>query len=164
LVRFDYRDGQTRASSPPVKITGLPSFMNHHWTKALAASADGRFLYVGIGSNSNITERGMLAEVDRAQIWEVDAKTGAHRAFATGTRNPTALVIQPGGGQLWAVANERDEIGPDLVPDYLTSVKDGGFYGWPYSYYGQHIVGGIRRVPEWQTRRRAEGRGDWLRI
>jgi len=103
------------------------------------ASADGRFLYVGIGSNSNITERGMLAEVDRAQIWEVDAKTGAHRAFATGTRNPTALAIQPGGGQLWAVANERDEIGPDLVPDYLTSVKDGGFYGWPYSYWGQNV-------------------------
>ena len=139
LVRFDYRDGQTRASGPPVKITDLPSFMNHHWTKALAASADGRFLYVGIGSNSNITERGMLAEVDRAQIWEVDAKTGAHRAFATGTRNPTALAIQPGGGQLWAVANERDEIGPDLVPDYLTSVKDGGFYGWPYSYWGQNV-------------------------
>jgi glucose/arabinose dehydrogenase len=139
LVRFDYRDGQTRASGPPVKVTDLPSFMNHHWTKALAASADGRFLYVGIGSNSNITERGMLAEVDRAQIWEVDAKTGAHRAFATGTRNPTALAIQPGSGQLWAVANERDEIGPDLVPDYLTSVKDGGFYGWPYSYWGQNV-------------------------
>jgi len=139
LVRFDYRDGQTRASGPPVKVTDLPSFMNHHWTKALAASADGRVLYVGIGSNSNITERGMLAEVDRAQIWEVDAKTGAHRAFATGTRNPTALAIQPGSGQLWAVANERDEIGPDLVPDYLTSVKDGGFYGWPYSYWGQNV-------------------------
>src|SRR3954471_5928164 len=139
LVRFDYHEGQTQASGPPSKVTDLPSAMNHHWTKALAASADGRFLYVGIGSNSNITERGMLAEVDRAQIWEVDAKTGAHRAFATGTRNPTALAIQPGTGQLWAIANERDEIGPDLVPDYLTSVKDGGFYGWPYSYWGQNV-------------------------
>jgi len=139
LVRFDYRDGQTRAEGPPVKVTDLPSHMNHHWTKALTASADGRFLYVGIGSNSNITERGMLAEVDRAQIWEVDARTGAHRPYATGTRNPTALTIQPGTGRLWAVANERDEIGPDLVPDYLTSVKDGGFYGWPYSYWGQNV-------------------------
>ena len=139
LVRFDYRDGQTRASGPPVKVTDLPSQMNHHWTKSLAASPDGRFLYVGIGSNSNITERGMLAEVDRAQIWQVDAKTGAHRAFATGTRNPTALAIQPGTGQLWAVANERDEIGPDLVPDYLTSMQGRRFYGWPYSYWGQNV-------------------------
>ncbi len=139
LVRFDYRDGQTRAEAPPVKVTDLPSLMNHHWTKALAASADGRFLYVGIGSNSNITERGMLAEVDRARIWQIDIATGAHRAYATGVRNPTALAIQPGTGQLWAVANERDEIGPDLVPDYLTSVKDGGFYGWPYSYWGQNV-------------------------
>jgi glucose/arabinose dehydrogenase len=139
LVRFDYRDGQTRASGPPVKVTDLPSEMNHHWTKSLAASPDGKFLYVGIGSNSNITERGMLAEVDRARIWQVDAQTGAHRAYATGTRNPTALAIQPGTGQLWAVANERDELGPDLVPDYLTSIKDGAFYGWPYSYWGQNV-------------------------
>jgi glucose/arabinose dehydrogenase len=139
LVRFEYREGQTTASGPPVKVTDLPSMMNHHWTKSLAASADGRFLYVGIGSNSNITERGMLAEMDRAVIWEVDAATGAHRTYATGVRNPTALAVQPAGGQLWAVANERDEIGPDLVPDYLTSIKDGGFYGWPYSYWGQHV-------------------------
>lgn len=139
LVRFDYREGQTQASGPPVKVTDLPSVMNHHWTKSLAASADGRFLYVGIGSNSNITERGMLAEVDRAQIWQIDAETGAHRPYATGTRNPTALTIQPGSGQLWAVANERDEIGPDLVPDYLTTIKEGGFYGWPYSYWGQNV-------------------------
>jgi glucose/arabinose dehydrogenase len=139
LVRFEYTQGQTRASGPPVKVTDLPSLMNHHWTKSLAASSDGRFLYVGIGSNSNITERGMLAEVDRAMIWEVDASTGAHRPYATGVRNPTALAIQPGTGQLWAVANERDEIGPDLVPDYLTAVKDGGFYGWPYSYWGQNV-------------------------
>jgi len=139
LVRFDYAEGQTRASGPPMKLTDLPSAMNHHWTKALTASADGRFLYVGIGSNSNITERGMLAEVDRAMIWEVDATTGAHRPYATGVRNPTALAVQPGTGQLWAVANERDELGSDLVPDYLTSVKEGGFYGWPYSYWGQTI-------------------------
>jgi glucose/arabinose dehydrogenase len=139
LVRFDYHEGQTQASGPPSKVTDLPSAMNHHWTKSLAASADGRFLYVGIGSNSNITERGMLAEVDRAQIWQIDPETGAHRPYATGTRNPTALTIQPGSGQLWAVANERDEIGPDLVPDYLTSIKEGGFYGWPYSYWGQNV-------------------------
>ena len=108
-------------------------------TKALAASADGRFLYVGIGSNSNITERGMAAEVDRAMVWEVDAATGAHRPYATGLRNPTALAIQPGTARLWTVVNERDELGPNLVPDYLTSVREGGFYGWPYSYWGQHV-------------------------
>jgi len=139
LLRFAYTPGQTRASGPPVKVTDLPSHINHHWTKSLAASPDGRFLYVGIGSNSNITERGMAVELDRAQIWQIDPETGAHRAFATGIRNPTALAIQPGTGQLWAVVNERDEIGPDLVPDYLTSVRDGGFYGWPYSYWGQHV-------------------------
>lgn len=139
LVRFDYQPGQTRANGPPVKVTDLPSLMNHHWTKSLAASPDGRFLYVGIGSNSNITERGILAEVDRAMVWQVDATTGAHRPYATGVRNPTALTVQPGTGQLWAVANERDEIGPDLVPDYLTAVKEGGFYGWPYSYWGQNV-------------------------
>jgi glucose/arabinose dehydrogenase len=138
LVRFDYREGQTRASGAPVVVTALPSAINHHWTKALAASADGRFLYVGIGSNSNITERGMTAEVDRAQIWQVDAATGAHKPYATGVRNPTALAIQPGTGRLWAVVNERDELGPNLVPDYLTSVQEGGFYGWPYSYWGQN--------------------------
>lgn len=144
LVRFDYREGQTQASGPPVKITDLPSMINHHWTKALAASQDGRFLYVGIGSNSNITERGMVAEADRAMVWEVNAETGAHRPYATGLRNPTALTIQPGSGQLWAVVNERDEIGPNLVPDYLTSVKEGAFYGWPYSYWGQNVDDRVR--------------------
>lgn len=139
LVRFDYQDGQTEAGGPPVKVTDLPSALNHHWTKALAASADGRFLYVGIGSNSNITERGMTAEVDRARVWQVDAQTGAHRPYATGLRNPTALAIQPGTGQLWVVVNERDEIGPNLVPDYLTAVQKGGFYGWPYSYWGKNV-------------------------
>ncbi|AMN44125.1 PQQ-dependent sugar dehydrogenase [Rhodoplanes sp. Z2-YC6860] len=144
LVRFDYADGQARASGPPVKIADLPSHLNHHWTKALAASSDGRFLYVGIGSNSNITERGMPAEADRAMVWQVDAQTGAHKPYATGLRNPTALAIQPSTGQVWAVVNERDEIGPNLVPDYLTAVREGGFYGWPYSYWGQNVDTRVR--------------------
>lgn len=139
LVRFDYRDGQTQASGPPTRIAELPSAINHHWTKAMAASSDGRFLYVGIGSNSNITERGMDAEVDRAMVWRIDPQTGAHGRYATGLRNPSALAIQPGTGQLWAAVNERDEIGPNLVPDYMTSVREGGFYGWPYSYWGQTV-------------------------
>ena len=139
LVRFDYSVGQTQASGPPTELTPLPSEINHHWTKAMTASPDGRFLYVGIGSNSNITERGMAAEVDRAMVWEIDAQTGAHRQYATGLRNPTALAFQPGTGQLFAAVNERDEIGPNLVPDYLTSVREGGFYGWPYSYWGQNV-------------------------
>jgi glucose/arabinose dehydrogenase len=139
LVRFSYRDGQTRAEGPPVKVTDLPSQINHHWTKSLAASPDGRFLYVGIGSNSNITERGMPAEVDRAMIWEVDAATGAHRPYASGLRNPTALAVQPGTNILWSAVNERDELGPNLVPDYITAVRPGGFYGWPYAYWGRHV-------------------------
>ncbi|GHA99160.1 PQQ-dependent sugar dehydrogenase [Modicisalibacter luteus] len=144
LVRFDYEEGQTQASGPPEEVAKLPSEINHHWTKALTASADGRFLYVGIGSNSNITERGMAAEVDRAVIWQIDAETGAHKPYATGLRNPTALTIQPGTDQLWAVVNERDELGPNLVPDYLTSVQEGGFYGWPYSYWGQNVDPRVR--------------------
>ncbi|WP_426177844.1 PQQ-dependent sugar dehydrogenase [Pseudomonas sp. TWRC1-2] len=139
LVRFDYADGQTKASGPPTTVTDLPAQINHHWTKSLAVSEDGRQLYVGIGSNSNITERGMEVEIDRAMVWQIDAATGAHKPYATGIRNPTALTIQPGSGQLWAVANERDELGPDLVPDYLTSVREGAFYGWPYSYWGQDV-------------------------
>lgn len=139
LVRFDYEEGQTRANGPPDKVTDLPSAINHHWTKAMTASADGRYLYVGIGSNSNITERGMEAEVDRALVWQIDPLTGTYKPYATGLRNPTALAVQPGTGQLWAVVNERDELGPDLVPDYLTSVREGGFYGWPYAYWGQNV-------------------------
>lgn len=139
LVRFDYAEGQLKAAGPPASVTELPAELNHHWTKSMAASADGRFLYVGIGSNSNITERGMTAEAERAMVWEVDTQTGAHRRYATGLRNPTALAIQPGTGQLWAVVNERDEIGPNLVPDYLTAVQEGGFYGWPYSYWGNNV-------------------------
>ena len=144
LVRFEYQEGQTEASGEPVKVTDLPYRINHHWTKALTASPDGRFLYVGIGSNSNITERGMEAEVDRAMIWQIDAETGAHKPYATGLRNPTALTIRPDTDQLWAVVNERDELGPNLVPDYLTSVQEGGFYGWPYSYWGQHVDERVR--------------------
>lgn len=144
LVRFDYRDGQTEASDPPAKVTDLPAEINHHWTKALTISPDGRYLYVGIGSNSNITERGMEAEIDRAMVWQIDAETGAYKPYATGLRNPTALAIQPGSGQLWAVVNERDELGEDLVPDYLTSVREGGFYGWPYSYWGQNVDDRVR--------------------
>jgi glucose/arabinose dehydrogenase len=144
LMRFEYRDGQTQASTPAVKVIDLPSAINHHWTKALTASADGQFLFVGIGSNSNITERGMIAEVDRAMVWQVDARTGAHKPYATGLRNPAALTLQPGTGQLWAVVNERDEMGPNLVPDYLTAVREGGFYGWPYSYWGRNVDSRVR--------------------
>ena len=144
LVRFDYQDGQTEAGGPPTTVAELPSEINHHWTKALTISPDGRFLYVGIGSNSNITERGMEAEVDRALVWQINAETGAYKPYATGLRNPTALAIQPGSGQLWTVVNERDELGPDLVPDYLTSVQEGGFYGWPYSYWGQNVDPRVR--------------------
>ncbi|KTT34670.1 PQQ-dependent sugar dehydrogenase [Pseudomonas rhizoryzae] len=139
LVSFPYQDGQTQAVGAPVKLVDLPAAINHHWTKALTVSPDGRYLYVGIGSNSNVGERGMDVEVDRAVIWQIDAQSGAHKNYATGVRNPTALAMQPGSGQLWAVANERDEIGPDLVPDYLTSIREGGFYGWPYSYWGQNV-------------------------
>ncbi|MDH2248344.1 sorbosone dehydrogenase family protein [Pseudomonas sp. GD03855] len=144
LVRFDYQDGQTEASGPPTKVADLPSEINHHWTKALTISPDGRYLYVGIGSNSNITERGMEAEVDRAMVWQVNAETGAYKPYATGLRNPTAMAIQPETGQLWTVVNERDELGEDLVPDYLTSVKEGGFYGWPYAYWGQNVDDRVR--------------------
>jgi len=144
LVRFDYQPGQTKASGPPETVTLLPSEINHHWTKALTASADGQYLYVGIGSNSNITERGMTAEADRARVWRVNARTGESKTYATGLRNPTALTIQPDTGQLWAVVNERDELGSDLVPDYLTTVQEGAFYGWPYSYWGQHVDERVR--------------------
>jgi glucose/arabinose dehydrogenase len=140
IVRYPYEDGETSITAPGVKLTDLPGGpIDHHWTKALVASPDGSRLYVGVGSNSNVAENGMEAERERAAIWEVDVKTGAHRIYASGVRNPTGLQFEPETGKLWAIANERDEIGPDLVPDYLTSVQDGGFYGWPYSYYGQHL-------------------------
>jgi len=140
IVRYPYQDGQTSITAPGTKLTDLPGGpIDHHWTKALLASPDGSKLYVGVGSNSNIGENGIGAEYERAAIWEVDRASGAHRIFASGIRNPTGLQWEPETGKLWAIANERDEIGPDLVPDYLTSVRDGGFYGWPYSYYGQHL-------------------------
>jgi len=140
LVRYPYTPGMTRMTEPGTRLTDLPGGpINHHWTKSLAASPDGRLLYVGVGSNSNITENGREAEHDRAAVWEIDRATGAHRILATGLRNPSALAIEPETGQLWAAVNERDEIGPHLVPDYITAVRDGAFYGWPYSYYGQHL-------------------------
>ncbi|MET4386030.1 glucose/arabinose dehydrogenase [Bradyrhizobium sp. F1.4.3] len=140
IMRYPYQDGQTSITAKGTKLTDLPGGpIDHHWTKSLLASPDGSKLYVGVGSNSNIAENGLQAEYERAAIWEVDRATGAHRIFASGMRNPTGLQWEPMTGKLWAIANERDEIGPDLVPDYLTSVQDGGFYGWPYSYYGQHL-------------------------
>jgi glucose/arabinose dehydrogenase len=140
IMRYPYEDGQTFITDKGTKLTDLPGGpIDHHWTKAMLASPDGSKLYVGIGSNSNVAENGIEAEHERAAIWEVDVATGAHRVYASGVRNPTGMQFEPETGKLWAIANERDEIGPDLVPDYLTSVQDGGFYGWPYSYYGQHL-------------------------
>jgi len=140
ILRFHYMAGQTRITERGVQLTDLPAgAINHHWTKALAASPDGSKLYVGVGSNSNITENGIDEEIGRAAIWEVDRATGLKRIYASGLRNPTGLAFEPQTHQLWAIANERDEIGPNLVPDYLTSVRQGAFYGWPYSYYGQHV-------------------------
>jgi glucose/arabinose dehydrogenase len=126
-------------SDPGTELGDLPSTLNHHWTKALVASPDGKKLYVGSGSNSNITENGMEVEYRRAAVLEVDAASGASRIFASGLRNPTGLQWEPKSGKLWAIVNERDEIGADLVPDYMTSVQERGFYGWPYSYFGQHV-------------------------
>lgn len=144
LLRFTYTEGATSISGQGEEITPLPAVINHHWTKALVASPDGSKLYVGIGSNSNVGERGMDAEEDRAVVWEIDPATRAHRVFATGLRNPTAMAFDPWGNRLWTVVNERDELGPELVPDYLTTVRDGGFYGWPYSYYGQTVDPRVR--------------------
>ncbi len=140
IMRYHYTPGETTITDPGTPLVALPGGpIDHHWTKSLVASPDGRLLYVGVGSNSNITENGMEAEKNRAAIWEVDRESGRWRLFATGLRNPNGLSWQPESGALWAVINERDELGPNLVPDYMTSVKDGGFYGWPYSYYGQHL-------------------------
>ncbi|WP_346327363.1 sorbosone dehydrogenase family protein [Iodidimonas sp. SYSU 1G8] len=144
VLRFSYQEGQTSLSGPGELVTELPSAINHHWTKAMTASADGSRLYVGIGSNSNIGERGMEVEEQRAVIWEIERTTGARLTYATGIRNPTALDINPVTGALWTVVNERDELGDQLVPDYLTSVQPGGFYGWPYSYWGQHVDPRVR--------------------
>ncbi|MBD8532911.1 MULTISPECIES: sorbosone dehydrogenase family protein [unclassified Massilia] len=139
IVRFPYQPGATEITAAPHKVAPLPAGLNHHWTKNIIASKDGSKLYATVGSNSNVGENGMENEINRAAILEVDASTGATRLFASGLRNPNGLAWEPQTGALWTVVNERDEIGNDLVPDYLTSVKDGAFYGWPYSYYGQHV-------------------------
>ncbi|MCK0511670.1 PQQ-dependent sugar dehydrogenase [Aromatoleum buckelii] len=140
LVRFPYRDGDTQIAAAGVPVVALPGGpRNHHWTKNVIASPHGTRLYVTVGSNSNVAEHGIDAESGRAAIWEVDPATGAHRIFASGLRNPNGLDWEPQTGKLWTVVNERDELGSDLVPDFLTSVADGGFYGWPYSYFGAHV-------------------------
>jgi glucose/arabinose dehydrogenase len=140
VLSFPYQRGDTRITAPGTLLVTLPGGpINHHWTKNLLASADGRTLYVGVGSNSNVAENGMAVEQDRAAIWAVDTATGAHRVHASGLRNPVGMAWAPGTGALWAAVNERDELGSDLVPDYLTEVQAGGFYGWPYSYYGTHV-------------------------
>jgi glucose/arabinose dehydrogenase len=145
IVRYPFSPGQTKITAPGEKVVDLPGgLIDHHWTKSLTASPDGSKLYAGVGSNSNVQERGPEAETNRAAIWEIDPKSGAYRVFASGLRNPNGLTFYPGSNTLWTVVNERDEIGPNLVPDYMTSVRPGAFYGWPYSYYGQHVDQRVR--------------------
>ena len=140
IIGFPYQEGQLRIEAAGTRLTDLPAGpINHHWTKNIIASRDGRHMYATVGSNSNIAENGFAQEEGRAAIWEIDLATGAKRIYATGLRNPNGLAWEPTTGALWTVVNERDELGNDLVPDYLTSVRDGAFYGWPYSYYGQHV-------------------------
>ena len=140
IVRFPYARGATSIVAPPVKVVDLPAGrINHHWTKNVIASPDGSKLFASVGSNSNAAENGILHEQGRAAIWEIDRATGRHRVFATGLRNPVGLAWEPQTRKLWVAVNERDELGADLVPDYITSVHDGGFYGWPFSYYGKHV-------------------------
>ncbi len=145
LLRFQYVPGETAIRGRGVKVADLPAGpIDHHWTKNVIASRDGSKLFVTVGSNSNVGENGLEAEAGRATIYEFDRKTGLMRPFATGMRNPNGMDFEPVTGALWAVVNERDELGDNLVPDYLTSVKDGGFYGWPYSYWGQHVDTRVR--------------------
>ncbi|HUH11120.1 MAG TPA: sorbosone dehydrogenase family protein, partial [Brevundimonas sp.] len=139
VVAVPYQTGQTQITATPVKVADLPAGRNHHWTKSMVASADGSKLYVGVGSNSNVGENGLDEEVDRAAVLEIDPTTGARRVFASGLRNPVGMAWNPEDGRLWVSVNERDEIGDDLVPDYMTSLTPGGFYGWPWSYYGQTV-------------------------
>lgn len=140
VLRFDYLEGETHLSGKGTKVIDLPAgTINHHWTKNLIATADGTHLYVTVGSNSNEGENGVDAEADRAAVWEVNLSDGSHRIYASGLRNPNGLAWEPRTGALWTTVNERDELGSDLVPDYMTALKDGAFYGWPYSYYGQHV-------------------------
>jgi glucose/arabinose dehydrogenase len=140
VVKVPYQNGAASIAVAPVKVADLPGgTLNHHWTKGLIASPDGTKLYASVGSNSNIAEHGIDKEAGRAAIWEIDIQTGASRVFATGLRNPVGMAWEPATQMLWTAVNERDELGNDLVPDYITSVKDGGFYGWPYSYFGSHV-------------------------
>lgn len=139
IVGFPYKTGDLVIKSAGTKLVDLPSGINHHWTKNIIASEDGSTLFATVGSNSNIAENGFDIEEGRAAIWQIDVKTGAHQLYATGLRNPNGMAWEPSSKTLWTVVNERDELGHDLVPDYLTSVQSGGFYGWPYSYYGQHV-------------------------
>ncbi len=140
VLRFAYSHAALSITTPGTRVVELPAGpINHHWTKNILASADGSHLYASVGSNSNVGERGIDAEVGRASIWEIDLADGSHRIFASGLRNPVGLAWEPSTGSLWTAVNERDEIGNDLVPDYMTAVVDGGFYGWPYSYFGQHV-------------------------
>jgi glucose/arabinose dehydrogenase len=145
ILAYPYELGQTEITAEPTVLTPLPGGpINHHWTKDLALSPDGRFLYASVGSNSNAGERGLEAEKGRAAIWQVDRETGAARVYASGLRNPNGLTFHPETGVLWTVVNERDELGPNLVPDYMTSVQEGAFYGWPWSYYGDHVDERVR--------------------
>jgi glucose/arabinose dehydrogenase len=140
VVRFPYKSGETAIKAVGARVTDLPAGpRNHHWTKTLVASRDGRKLYASVGSNSNVAEHGMAEEAGRACVWEIDVATGQKRIYASGLRNAVGLAVHPQTGALWAAVNERDELGHDLVPDYMTAVRDGGFYGWPYSYFGQHV-------------------------
>ena len=140
VVKVPYTNDATEIRDTPQKVADLPGgTLNHHWTKGLIASLDGAKLYAAVGSNSNVAENGMDQEEGRAAIWEIDVATGASRVFATGLRNPVGMAWEPTTNTLWTSVNERDELGHDLVPDYITSVRDGGFYGWPYSYFGQHV-------------------------
>jgi glucose/arabinose dehydrogenase len=140
IVRLPYTRGATEAAGPAVHVTDLPGGpMNHHWTKNIVASTDGAKLYAAVGSNSNVAENGMEKEEGRAAVWEIDLRTGAKRIYASGLRNPVGMAWVPDTGALWVAVNERDELGSDLVPDYMTTIRDGAFYGWPYSYFGNNV-------------------------
>jgi glucose/arabinose dehydrogenase len=155
VVRFPYTASATRVSAPAQPVTDLPAgTINRHWTKNILASPDGRKLYATVGSNSNVGENGLDNEDGRAAIWEIDLQRQSKRLFASGLRNPNGMAWEPTTGALWTVVNERDEIGSDLVPDYLTSVVDGGFYGWPHSYYGQHVDQRVEARPDLVARAR----------
>ena len=140
LLRFTYHTGETELRGQPTEVAALPAgTINHHWTKSLIASLDGSKLFVGVGSNSNAAENGLAVEAERSSVWEIDPRTGSHRVFASGLRNPVGLAFEPQSGDLWVAVNERDELGDHLPPDYMTALRDGAFYGWPFSYYGAHV-------------------------